>query len=266
MINYDKYDLEKSFKEILYKIDNWVNEGSAWIIESMNGEYVNMSVYSLLSGISFLKLPNKLKNTMKDLINILKNDNKCFLRCHIRHLNTLKTHSERKAKADENMVNDLDYEGIKFPVSKSDYSKIEQKNHICINAFYYENNLVHPVYVSDQKFEDHMDVLLISNKNNSHYVYIKDFNRFMSNKTKCRTKKYFCKYRLQCFSSGKILQKHKETCLKINGKQNVKLKSGSIKFENHFKQLAVPFKIYVKFLCNVKEVKSNDKKNNASYT
>ena len=58
---------------------------------------------------------------------------------------------------------------------------------------------------------------------------------------------------------------HKETCLKINGEQNVKLKSGSIKFKNHFKQLAVPFKIYADFECLMKRVKSNDE-NNASYT
>ena len=31
--------------------------------------------------------------------------------------------------------------------------------------------------------------------------------------------------------------------MKINGKQTIKLKSGSIKFKNYLKQLAVPFKI-----------------------
>ena len=48
---------------------------------------------------------------------------------------------------------------------------------------------------------------------------------------------------------------HKEICLKINGKQIVKLRSGSIKFKNHFKQSAVPFKIYADFECNVKELR-----------
>ena len=35
-----------------------------------------------------------------------------------------------------------------------------------------------------------MDLLLISNKFVSHYVYIKDFDRFMFNKTKYKSKKY----------------------------------------------------------------------------
>ena len=114
--------------------------------------------------------------------------------CHIRHLNSLKTHPERTKKADKNMVNDLDYEGIEFTVSKRYYCKIKQKNNICINVFCYENNLVYAVYVSDQKFEDHLELLLITDENKSHYVYIKDLNRFMCNKTKCGTKKHFCGY------------------------------------------------------------------------
>ena len=101
-----------------------------------------------------------------------------------------------------------------------------------------------PVYVSDQKFKNFMDLLLISNENKSHYVYIKDINRFICNKTKSKNKKDFCKYSLQCLNSEKVLIKHKENYLIINGKQSVKLKSGSIKYKNHFKQLAVPFKIY----------------------
>ena len=86
---------------------------------------------------------------------------------------------ERITKADKNMVNDPDYEGIKFPISKKHFSQIEQKNNICINVFCYENQLTYPVYASDQKFENCMDLLLITDKNKSHYVYIKDFNRFM---------------------------------------------------------------------------------------
>ena len=40
-----EYYLDKSFQEILYRIDNWINEGSGWIIESINGKYVNISMY-----------------------------------------------------------------------------------------------------------------------------------------------------------------------------------------------------------------------------
>ena len=74
-----------------------------------------------------------------------------------------------------------------------------------------------------------MDLLIITDENRSHYVYIKDFNRFMCNKTKCKTKKHFCKYCLHCFSREKVLVEHKKTCLKLNGKQTEKLRVDSIK-------------------------------------
>ena len=83
-----------------------------------------------------------------------------------------------------------------------------------------------------------MDLLLIlytHSECKSHYVYIKDFARSMYNKTKNKTRKYFCKCCLQCFSSEEILIKDKEDCLVINDKQNVKLKSGTISFKNYFK-------------------------------
>ena len=52
------------------------------------------------------------------------------------------------------MINNLDYEGIKFPVSKKYYYKIERQNNICINVFCYESGLTYPNYVSNQNFKD----------------------------------------------------------------------------------------------------------------
>ena len=119
--------------------------------------------------------------------------------------------------------------------------------------FGYENGLVFRIYVSDQKFEDSMDLLLLID-DKSHYVYIKDFDRFMFHKTKNKNKKWFCRSCLQCFSSESVLIKHKENCLSINGKQSVKLEKGIIEFENYSKQIPVPFKIYADFKCNLRGV------------
>ena len=55
-----------------------------------------------------------------------------------------------------------------------------------------------------------------------------------------------------------VLIKHKENCLSIHGKQSVKLEKGIIKFENYFKQISVPFKIYADFECNLKSVECNE--------
>ena len=91
-----------------------------------------------------------------------------------------------------------------------------------------------------------MDLLLISNEN---YIYIRDFNRFMFNKTRCKNKKYFCKCCLPCFSNEQVLIERRENCLIINGKKSVQLRGGTISFKNYFKQLSVLFKIYADFDC-----------------
>ena len=99
-----------------------------------------------------------------------------------------------------------------------------------------------------------MDLLLVTDGDKSHYVYIKDFNRFMFRKTKNKNKKHFCKSSLQCFSRENVLTKHKEDCLSINSAQSVRLEKGTIEFKNYFKQIPVPFKIYADFECNSRGV------------
>ena len=38
-----KFDLDKSFQDILYRIDSWINESSGWIFESVKSQYINIS-------------------------------------------------------------------------------------------------------------------------------------------------------------------------------------------------------------------------------
>ena len=53
-----------------------------------------------------------------------------------------------------------------------------------------------------------------------------------------------------------MLTKHKEVCLSITGAPSAILEKETIGFKNHFKQIPVPFKIYVDFECNLKSVES----------
>ena len=117
-----------------------------------------------------MDLPVELKSKRKGLINIKNKDEKCFLWCHVRQINPSKEHPERIKKTDKKIAEKLDYNGIEFLVQEKDFSKIEVKDNICINVFGCENGLVFPIYVSDQKFEDSMDLLLLIEDDKSHYV------------------------------------------------------------------------------------------------
>ena len=58
------------------------------------------------------------------------------------------------------------------------------------------------------------------------------------------------------------MAERKEDCLSINGKESVKVEEGMIEFENSFKQIPVPFKIYVDSECNLEGAESYE----GSYT
>ena len=62
-----------------------------------------------------------------------------------------------------------------------DYEIIEDRFNINVNVFGYENS-VFPLYVSKKSNEQVLNVLLISNEEKFHYVFIKDFNRLMYSK------------------------------------------------------------------------------------
>ena len=52
-----RLDLDKPFQEILYRIDNWINEGSDWNLETIKSQYTNISTYRPLSRSYSMKLP-----------------------------------------------------------------------------------------------------------------------------------------------------------------------------------------------------------------
>ena len=125
-----------------------------------------------------------------------------------------------------------------------------------VNGFQYEN-IVFPLYVSKKSNEQVLNVLLISNEEKSHYVFIKDFNRLMYLKTKHKDRKHFCMSCLQNFTTKEILNNHRERCLLINDTQAVKYETGTIKFKNFNKQIPIPFKIYADSECLFKRIKVN---------
>ena len=94
MINH-RFKLEKSFQEILYMIDSWINNGSGWIIESIESQYINISTYTPLAGSSYIGMPVELRSPRKGLIDIKSKDQKCLLWCHVRHINPSKKHPQR---------------------------------------------------------------------------------------------------------------------------------------------------------------------------
>ena len=261
--------LQLSKQKILNMIAQWISEGSGWTIESVDNHYLNIVQYQPMKGSSYIKLPQQLRHHRKGLINMKNDDNEGFRWCHIRYLNPQDVHPERIKKIDKEYINQLDYSEIEFPVTTKKYNKIEKQNEININVFGYENKQPYPIYISKEKYEKHMELLLITEDENKHYVLIKDFNRFMYNQTKHEHKKHFCMHCLQCFSSEEVLNNHKNNCIQVNGEQAIKMpdkNNNTLKFNNFHKQQPVPFVIYADFEAITEKISGCQPNNNKSFT
>ena len=173
-------------------------------------------------------------------------------------LNPEKVHPERVKLTDKEFAKKLDYSGVTFPVKIKDISKIEIQNQINISVFGYESKKLYPIRVSNQKYRDHMELLYIQKDNNSHYFYIKDFNRLMYNFTTYHDTKHFCMYCLHCFSSKTLLENHIPDCYQISGTQAIVMpaKGSKIYFKNYHRIQPVPFVIYADFEALTKEIDS----------
>ena len=261
--------LQLSKEQILNMTAQWISEGSGWTVESVDNHYLNIVQYQPMKGSSYIKLPQELRNSAKGLINMKNEDNECFRWCHIRHLNPQDKNPQRIKRSDKECINKLDYSGIEFPVTIKQYNKIEEQNEININVFGYENKKPYPIHVSKEKYENHMELLLITEDKNKHYVLIEDFNRFMYNQTKHKESKHFCMHCLQCFSSERVLNDHKDNCITVNGTQAVKMpdkNNNTLKYNNFHKQQPVPFVIYADFEAITEKISGCQPNNNKSYT
>ena len=129
-----RFKLQNAFQEILYRIACCINEGSGWIIEWIESQYINILTYRPLLGSSYTDLRIELRSPKKGLINIKNKDQKCFLWCHVRHINPSKEHPGIIKKVDKRLASNLNYDGIEFPVKEKDFDKIEVQNNISINV------------------------------------------------------------------------------------------------------------------------------------
>ena len=109
------------------------------------------------------------------------------------HINPSKKHPERIKKTDKKIAEKPDFDRIEFPMRGKDFSKIEVKNNICINVFGQEDELIFPIYVSDQKLKDPMDLLLLNVMMNHIMCTLKTLANLCFTKQKIKTKNGFVK-------------------------------------------------------------------------
>ena len=127
----------------------------------------------------------------------------------------------------------LNMRGIQYPVQLKDVTRFENQNNISVSVFGYEKGKegFFPLRITEKKKVHHVNLLLISQGETSHDLWIKNLSRLLFQATgrATRSKTYFCNYCLQGFRQEEMLKQHEDDCQK-HGPQKMLFPSEKEKF------------------------------------
>jgi len=124
-----------------------------------------------------------------------------------------------------------------------------------------------PLYITEDEKPDHTNILIISDNEKSHCVFIKNTSALFNDNYTHSHKKYYCFKCMHGFDKEETLSKHKEDG--CNAESKVILPTADeafIQFKNYRNMLKVPFIIYADFECILEKITSAKPDEENSYT
>ena len=117
-----------------------------------------------------------------------------------------------------------------------------------------------------------ISLLLIESGEKQHYCYVRQVSALLFDQSKKRNAKHYCMLCLTGFSRQDLLKNHKKYCNGVNGKptriEMPEEGKNTVAFQNHHKQMKVPYVIYADFEALIRKIHRCDRNPEikASYT
>jgi hypothetical protein len=164
-------DLEEfighSFKKLITEMEESQIKKSGWTLFRVDGLRLKINRYNPLCGKGYIPLPTTLQ-FRKACINVQNYDDYCFRYAILSKY--VKGHPERPSRY-TNLIHNLDFWSVTFPVKIKDIKKFENTSNVSINLFGVDKtNSVYPLKVCKDEKKDHWDLLILENGYNWHYV------------------------------------------------------------------------------------------------
>ena len=259
---------ERMTRECLKKIEKFQNKGSGWQFASVESFDINVDPFKPLRGTSYFPLPKKLA-AKKAIINVQNTqDNECFKWAVTSAVYQRKVHPERLNSEMRANSKRLNWKGIDFPTPLTQIARFEKQNPYSINVYGYTGTRVYPLRISGHENQQCINLILLTNKKNQHYCWIKNMSALTASPiSKHKGKRYVCKYCCSSFQLEVSLQNHVEYCSKHKAVGVVMPKKGSIlDFKDHHRKMRVPFVVYADFEAFTVPISTCSPSDDKSYT
>jgi len=234
------FNVDDAADYLLTQLENYNKEGSSWQIDAIIGVTITTAVYRPLAGTSFIELPQFIKDKYAVINPKNTEDHFCFLWAILAYLHPQTKDPQRISKY-KPYFNELNITGLTFPLPIRDITKFMKLNPtISINVFGLDGDddddenakfsEIIPIFISKTKRQHHVNMLLISNDNNSHFTFIKNMSRLVAHRTKHDGKSFVCDNCVRPYSTQKAYDNHLECCL-LHQPTAVKLPTPKIQSE-----------------------------------
>lgn len=203
------------------RIQNFETQGSGWQVAYIKRASVGCAKYDPIGGGAHMSLPKYIKNK-KAIINIINNDEKCFVYSVLAHLHPRPVQSNANLSSKYlQFESELCLDGIQFPVQINQIPKFEAQNPLiginvlCLDE---DDNCVVPLYSSKYNQRVHQINLFLTSgldvngKVTIHYTLVKSLSKLLFDRTKHGKKCYPCMYCLHRFSKPEYLERHLPEC------------------------------------------------------
>ena len=271
--------VQKAFTEIQKRIEKWTRQGSGWTVTKVLNVYLYFAKYTPLKVGSYIDLPKYLKEK-KAIVNVQNTDQQCLKWALLSALHPIDhgSHPDRVSKYRPHQ-DELDFTGVNFPVTLKDIPNVEHQNNLAINVFgYSESAGIHPLYLTKDLDHEPINLLLITEvkdgKVNSHYCWIKNFDRLCFDQTRHKERKHFCTRCISPHSSERTLSDHLIYCRGVNTPPCHAVlpevdKDGippTIKFKNIQHMMKAPYVVYADTKSIIRPVDSPNRDSNTTQT
>lgn len=181
---------KKHAEEIAVKMSEFQERDSGWTLLTIKSLEININKCSIIRGSQYIPLPRSIAN-IHACINVENRDVYCFKWCLIaafysgnqlnaRQRKTCNSYEISDIESDFIIVDEivLNFQGMQFPAPLKQIRKFEKQNSISINVFGYNgHSIVGPYYITTDEKPTHLNLLLLTSGDKSHYVLISDISK-----------------------------------------------------------------------------------------